>query len=346
MACVSSCTDLYTAKLASRFFGADVGNWALIASLLSWFNWFFSTRSYSNNFECLCIFSLIVAPVDYWFYGKPTFPIYQFLYINLHKNISQFYGSHPWHWYLSQGLAVVAFTHFPLAMYGWYTGAPFRERLKENTKASRLFDSSLFNLCVWVVFAYSLIAHKEFRFLFPLVPIFCVYTGVALYSMKKTKSNSKMRLLLTALLVLNTVPAYYLSRVHQVGVVDAVEWIRDIAAAKSEGVTGALFLMPCHSTPFQAVLHNRELDARFLTCEPPINISSLEGYMDEADVFYADPAKFLDTYFRESGKEDVQVPGQEYSIKTFRWASHILIFEALEEDVRDRLLTRGYRLKG
>lgn len=66
--------------------------------------------------------------------------------------------------------------------------------------------------------------------------------------------------------------------------------------------------------------------------------------MDEADVFYADPAKFLDTYFRESGKEDVQVPGQEYSIKTFRWASHILIFEALEEDVRDRLLTRGYRL--
>lgn len=176
-------------------------------------------------------------------------------------------------------------------MYGWYTGAPFRERLKENTKASRLFDSSLFNLCVWyvlfsylswnirsklilrVVFAYSLIAHKEFRFLFPLVPIFCVYTGVALYSMKKTKSNSKMRLLLTALLVLNTVPAYYLSRVHQVGVVDAVEWIRDIAAAKSEGVTGALFLMPCHSTPFQAVLHNRELDARFLTCEPPINIS-------------------------------------------------------------------------
>lgn len=62
MACVSSCTDLYTAKLASRFFGADVGNWALIASLLSWFNWFFSTRSYSNNFECL----FVVLALYYW----------------------------------------------------------------------------------------------------------------------------------------------------------------------------------------------------------------------------------------------------------------------------------------
>jgi phosphatidylinositol glycan class B len=62
MACVSATTDIYTARLAGRFFGPQVRMWALGASLLSWFNWFFSTRSYSNNIECL----LTTIALYYW----------------------------------------------------------------------------------------------------------------------------------------------------------------------------------------------------------------------------------------------------------------------------------------
>jgi phosphatidylinositol glycan class B len=62
MACVSACTDLYTARLAGRFFGPKIRLWALGASMISWFNWFFSTRAYSNNMECM----LTTVALFYW----------------------------------------------------------------------------------------------------------------------------------------------------------------------------------------------------------------------------------------------------------------------------------------
>lgn len=55
------------------------------------------------------------------------------------------------------------------------------------------------------------------------------------------------------------------------------------------------FLTPCHSTPWRSHLIYPELNAWALTCEPPIGLSIAEraAYLDEADVFYADPAAWL-----------------------------------------------------
>lgn len=145
--------------------------------------------------------------------------------------------------------------------------------------------------------------------------------------------------------MINVIPAYYLSRVHQIGVVRAVEWIRD-----TKEVEGVIFLMPCHSTPFHAAVHREEVYMRFLTCEPPVSIPGedrrdVERYMDEADVFYADPGAFIMRYFTDDGALKMnEVEGQAYKIESFKWPSHLLIFEALRESVREVFELQGYRL--
>ena len=56
------------------------------------------------------------------------------------------------------------------------------------------------------------------------------------------------------------------------------------------------FLMPCHSTPWRSHLVYTGIKAWALTCEPPVNVTDRgerERYLDEADVFYADPARWL-----------------------------------------------------
>ncbi|CCC12013.1 hypothetical protein SMACR_02235 [Sordaria macrospora] len=65
----------------------------------------------------------------------------------------------------------------------------------------------------------------------------------------------------------------------------------------------ALFLTPCHSTPWRSHLAYPALRARALTCEPPLHTApgSLERreYMDEADRFY----------YRNSEKEEEEGEG-------------------------------------
>jgi phosphatidylinositol glycan class B len=41
--------------------------------------------------------------VDYLFYGELTFVPWNFVKFNVAHNISAFYGTHPFHWYLTQG---------------------------------------------------------------------------------------------------------------------------------------------------------------------------------------------------------------------------------------------------
>ncbi len=133
--------------------------------------------------------------------------------------------------------------------------------------------------------------------------------------------------ILSVLLLVNVVLASYLSLFHQPAPLSVLTFLRTeyerlnidhlhisqheqpppsspssltgLAANVDNGRSGsgvgdelfALFLMPCHSTPWRSYLVYPSLRARALTCEPPLN--TLPGtkeraeYLDEADRFYA-----------------------------------------------------------
>lgn len=49
--------------------------------------------------------------IDRIFYGEWVNVHYNFLHFNVLSGLSGMYGTHPWHWYITQGLPVVLGTH-------------------------------------------------------------------------------------------------------------------------------------------------------------------------------------------------------------------------------------------
>lgn len=67
------------------------------------------------------ILLLLSILVDRIFYGDWVLVQYNFLEFNVLHGGSAFYGSHPWHWYITQGYPVIMATHLiPFTFGGWY----------------------------------------------------------------------------------------------------------------------------------------------------------------------------------------------------------------------------------
>lgn len=215
------------------------------------------------------IFSLACFALDTWFYSTPTFTPYAFLLQNVYHSISLFYGINSTHFYLSQGIPVLLLTQLPFFLHG--ISLKGEEELK------------------WVmggtVGIYSLLGHKEVRFLMPLLPLMHLFIAkslVKLYisSSSTTFSNSKSnepksliknfstRVKISpnhlVILLISLLPAFYLNVYHSIGQISVMDHLRALhyqgLAVGGEGVRSVGFLMPCHSTPWMSHLHLEHLD--------------------------------------------------------------------------------------
>lgn len=200
--------------------------------------------------------------IDYQYYSKIVFVPLRFAEFNIGQGISSFYGTHPFHFYFTQGLPLVLLTFAPLCAYGAYKCDPEKR--------------SLLYMCLFVVTFLSTLAHKEFRFLMPIVSPLLIYAGVGLlhiqrYDMlhRRNFQSSLTKKVIMILLVSNMGLGFYLGTIHKRGVVQVTEWIRTRAGAGL--VTSVLFLMPCHSTPFYSHTYH-DIPMRFITCLPPLDI--------------------------------------------------------------------------
>src|ERR1044072_1367715 len=97
--------------------------------------------------------------IDHTFYGEMVFVPVKFFHVNVIQSISLFYGSHPWHWYLSQGIPFITTTFLPFILKGIYDliirnhFSPYPQPIK-----------TLIWLMILVTFCYSLLSHTDFRF--------------------------------------------------------------------------------------------------------------------------------------------------------------------------------------
>ncbi len=206
------------------------------------------------------------ALVDRVYFGEWVIVPWNFIKVNLADGISAFYGTHPWHWYLSQGLAVVMMGQFPFLLQSLY------ELVGKKMAHDR--DWELIGAFSWVVASYSFLQHKEFRFIMPVLPIAHVLTARTFHRMEFRKNGSKRALMSSIALVMlvNGLVFYFLSHFHQRGVVDVMHWLRrqDVKSTTGTELKHVHFLMPCHSTPYHSFLHAPNVTLDFLTCSPPI----------------------------------------------------------------------------
>ncbi|KVI09023.1 GPI mannosyltransferase [Cynara cardunculus var. scolymus] len=153
--------------------------------------------------------------LDRLMYGSWVLVPLNFLKFNFLSSGGDYYGTHPWHWYFTQGFTVMIFTFLPLMVVGIIQSKHWK----------------LSGLILWVLGLYSVLGHKEFRFVLPVLPIALAFSGYSLAMLSqqhssgtkskkardsRTKSSWKIQAAVFFLLATNLPMAVYMSMVHQV----------------------------------------------------------------------------------------------------------------------------------
>ncbi|KAJ1025769.1 hypothetical protein NDA18_004104 [Ustilago nuda] len=234
----------------------------------------------------------------------PALSLVAFLHKNVVSNLSIFYGANSWHWYWTQGLPVLCTVWLPASVFGLIDAMLSVGREGRGGEEKK----SLARLVLVIVGVYSLLGHKEFRFLQPLLPVLSVLAasglavsyasegGAAGQVESERKGGVAKQLwrainilplwLRAVLLTLQPVAAIYLASIHGVAQEQVPYELgriyrqqqRDPVGGESEEfgtgfgrIHNLGFLMPCHSTPWATHLHSKDLVDRswFIQCPPP-----------------------------------------------------------------------------
>ncbi|KAG4970058.1 hypothetical protein JHK85_036479 [Glycine max] len=256
--------------------------------------------------------------LDRFMYGTWILVPLNFLKFNFLSAGGDYYGTHKWHWYFTQGFPVMIFSHLPFCI----AGIIYSKQWKFS------------GLLAWVLGFYSLLGHKEFRFALPVLPIALMFSGYSLaviedpgYAQNKGKKSIKkhtrfppnMGAAILFLLATNIPMALYMSLVHQRGPEDAMNHLaREALHGKVKSI---LFLTPCHATPYYSMLHHN-LPMQFLDCTP----SEEKGVPDESDRFLMDPIPFVSEYAKNKS-----LP------------SHVVLFDSEEQKLKNLLISLDYK---
>lgn len=254
-----------------------------------------------------CSAILVSLYLDTTFYGTPTLTPLRFLHTNVFQSISLFYGANAWHFYLSQGVPILLATQLPFFLDGLYSFSGSR-RLAVAIQNERAASALVVTLGT-TLGAYSLLSHKEWRFIHPLLPIMHLFVAYSLVRRQGTTSpqiprhhvslqsrlgqHLRIRPSHALMVTFSLLPALYLTAFHGLAQNTVMSHLRTelerdsrtmLAAGRSRTSTlGSL--MPCHSTGWQAFLHRPEMEEEggaagafdkentrlwMLTCEPPV----------------------------------------------------------------------------
>lgn len=270
---------------------------------------------------------LLSIMIDRIFYEAWVFPPLNFLHVNVVQSLATFYGNNDWHYYISQGYPLLLTTALPFTLIGLYHSLNSKAdvALSEVRPLGRAALRSLSIICLVVPAFFSNIAHKEVRFIYPLLPALHIVTGLPWSTFFSSTRPASSRLATNALLVLlvalNISISYYTTQIHNSGIIFLTHYLRnefETAYLPASG-TGTVsktaagaglepasnmtigMLMPCHSTPWRSHLQyppssaTPGINAWALTCDPPLdlNATARATYLDEADQFYADPGVWL-----------------------------------------------------
>ena len=324
------------------------------------------------------------ALIDRGYYHQWTLPPLRFLYFNLAQSLATFYGRNDWHYYLSQGFPLLTTTLLPFTAVGvWRVLQPTSAQgsFRSGTLTSSILQQ-LAIITVSVPLPLSLISHKEVRFIYPLLPSLHILAAgpfsIFLFPTHRSSFSRGLRRILLALFVIASLAmAAFSTKYHQPASLDVLSYLRNehifhyltqppstapLPLADSTMTVG--FLMPCHSTPWRSHLVFPSIKAWALSCEPPVNLNASEKatYLDEADIFYLDPWKFLSENLGKPPKGNEKVRGDalgkelgtEKRVEGERWAwdgkegrkiwpEYVVFFEALMPVLEEYLIGSAYR---
>ncbi|XP_046419581.1 GPI mannosyltransferase 3-like [Neodiprion fabricii] len=259
----------------------------------------------------------IATLVDTIGYGKFVLSHIEFFRINLINRVSDIYGTEPFFWYLTIGIPVILGLYYVIFLIGaWQV---VQHPAKFHIQAVMLV------VIGWTLAIYSMIPHKEIRFILPLLPFFTCLSTSGILSINNSVGPFPRKVFMAVLVLTNLLPGLYYSLIHLRGSLDVMKILRQEISSADNDEVNILFLTPCHVTPFYSHLH-ANITARFLTCEP--NLYRQNDHVNETEVFFANPNLWLKQTY--SNTKDTEMP------------THLVLFNALAPTIHQFL--NKYRL--
>jgi GPI mannosyltransferase 3 len=315
---------------------------------------------YTHQTDLVSFITLGLSLVaDKQYFGEWTFPPLNTLYFNIAQSLAIFYGQNDWHYYLSQGITLSCTTIVPFAVVGLWSNGNAGSTSITTRNAIRAMSFAVLT----TISTLSFIVHKEVRFIYPLVPILHILAAPHITQFFTERREGgiptasgpvdvrRQHILVLGLLI-NLIIGAYLSYFHGVAPISVTGYLRseferihpqnltisapfmylngnDVAEAAEPLELFALFLTPCHTTPWRSHLVYPALRARALTCEPPLHTApgspERAAYVDEGYRFDADKTGFL-------ARELWPVDGDRSSLELPRY---IVGFEGIEDALRE-----------
>ncbi|GAW21799.1 hypothetical protein ANO14919_113240 [Xylariales sp. No.14919] len=308
-------------------------------------------------FICGSVALSVSLVFDRQYFGDWKFPPFAWLYFNVTQDLANFYGQNDWHYYLSQGIPLLCTTITPFVLQGIVKSLDAESSYPVTTSNTL---KTLTFIIATTICTLSFISHKEIRFIQSLLPALHILAAPCITSFFTTLSTSditacpppllgwKRKPLLAASLLINIVVGGYLSWFHAAAPIQVMSFLRSEfervhpnhlnfgralsnATLSEDGIYQpqelfALFLTPCHATPWRSHLIYPALSARALSCEPPLDTApgspERAAYQDETRRFYAEPVNFLAQYIWPRN-----APGEHM-------ARYIVGFEGIETSLR------------
>lgn len=160
-------------------------------------------------------------------------------------------------------------------------------------------------ICIVYTGVHSFSPHKEFRFLLPILPIFCVLSGERMRSIATSSTRGKLVIIFIG--IANMIAVIYLGLFHQRASISInQEILRRVPPEPT--IVSVHYLLGCHSTPLLSHLHKPPI--RFepwtLDCSPECRRSrddeneNIDHIECESDALYRDPIDFLEKYYYAS----------------------------------------------
>lgn len=100
-----------------------------------------------------------------------TFTGYNFLNVNLVEGVSSYFGEEPLYWYITHGLSQILLFNLPLGLI-----APFYHIKAQRNEPGKERPYMAYYVLFYIT-VFSLIKHKEARFLLPALPFIFLMIG-------------------------------------------------------------------------------------------------------------------------------------------------------------------------
>ncbi|XP_008551439.1 GPI mannosyltransferase 3 [Microplitis demolitor] len=233
----------------------------------------------------LCTFTIATA-IDSYYYGKFVITPWEFFKINVLTEVASHYGVEPSYWYLLNALPVfllVKIFILPISIY-------------QIIKTQKINSKPVITLGIvlWTITIYSMLPHKEHRFILPLLPLL-IYICTC-FEYPKSVSITMKKVVNVIMYLMNLSVLIYIAMIHQYASLQIMSYLGDEISNSTANVD-VMFLTPCHSTPFYSHVHEN-IPMEFLTCEP--NLNNQENYQDQADIFFSNPMDWIENRYSNS----------------------------------------------